>query len=59
MLDNNQKDVFVEKQQRIIKWQSIKWQRLNMDVQKFNNSHYCQYSGHTGKIGCYLSFDWC
>ena len=54
MLDNNQKDVFVEKQQRIIKWQSIKWQRLNMDVQKFNNSHYCQYSGHTGKIGCYL-----
>ena len=32
---------------------SIKYQRLNMDVKKFNNSHQWQYSGHSGGIGFY------
>ena len=42
------KNIFVEKQQNI-KWQSIKWQGHNMDVQKINNP----------SVGFYLLFHWC
>ena len=30
-----------------------------MDLQEFNNSHEWQYFGHSGRIGFYLSLDWC